>query len=281
MLQAWRAQKVITHAGYILGFPADTAESIRRDIKLMQEELPIDILEFFVMTPLPGSADHRDMYLRGEWMHSDLNMYDSEHVAQKHPRMSAEEWQGIYEEAWHLYYSPEHIETLMRRAEATGTKATRMLSAIMLYYGIYRFEHLHPLQGGIIRRKVRTTRRPGFQRENPLLFYPRRLWSIAATYAGVGSFWFRLHRQMRAIQADPQAKAYMDAALAPILESASASDVAPSVAHDHDHDHDHAQGGCDEGGCGESGCSSDSDGPAIVPLTIIPAAARTPARRAA
>ena len=54
MLLAWRAQKVMTYAGYILGFPADTKESILRDIEIIKRELPIDILEFFFLTPLPG-----------------------------------------------------------------------------------------------------------------------------------------------------------------------------------------------------------------------------------
>ncbi len=34
MLLAWRAQKVVTYAGYILGFPTDTPESIARDIDI-------------------------------------------------------------------------------------------------------------------------------------------------------------------------------------------------------------------------------------------------------
>ena len=33
---AWRAHKVITYAGYILGFPADTPERIARDIRTVQ-----------------------------------------------------------------------------------------------------------------------------------------------------------------------------------------------------------------------------------------------------
>src|SRR5205823_6097133 len=33
MLQAWRSRGVLTYAGYILGFPADTPESIARDIR--------------------------------------------------------------------------------------------------------------------------------------------------------------------------------------------------------------------------------------------------------
>jgi radical SAM superfamily enzyme YgiQ (UPF0313 family) len=283
MLQAWRDQRVITHAGYILGFPADTPESIERDIKLMQEELPIDILEFFMMTPLPGSADHRDMYLRGDWMHPDLNMYDSEHVAQKHPRMTAEEWQDIYERAWHLYYSPEHVETLMRRAEASGLKAGRLLQSIVMYYGMFRHEHLHPLQCGILRRKVRTTRRPSFPRENPLVFYPRVVWEAAVTWSSFGLYYHKLRRLRRSIENDPRAREYTDLALTPVAVTAAARDEAPADAHghDHDHDHDHAHAGCDEGACGDGGCGSESDGPAVVPLTIIPAAARTPARRAA
>ncbi len=59
MLQAWHAVGTLTYAGYILGFPGDTPASIERDIGIIQRELPIDILEFFILTPLPGSADHK------------------------------------------------------------------------------------------------------------------------------------------------------------------------------------------------------------------------------
>ena len=51
MLQAWRSERVLTQAGYILGFAADTPESIERDISIIQRELPIDILEFTMLTP--------------------------------------------------------------------------------------------------------------------------------------------------------------------------------------------------------------------------------------
>ncbi|HTV67543.1 MAG TPA: radical SAM protein, partial [Rhizobiaceae bacterium] len=59
MFLAWRRHRVITYAGYILGFPNDTPERIARDIATVQRELPVDLLEFFILTPLPGSADHK------------------------------------------------------------------------------------------------------------------------------------------------------------------------------------------------------------------------------
>ena len=57
--------RVMTWAGYILGFPTDTPESIARDIEIIKRELPIDILEFFFLTPLPGSEDHKKLSSRG------------------------------------------------------------------------------------------------------------------------------------------------------------------------------------------------------------------------
>ena len=65
MLLAWKGQGIITFAGYILGFPADTPETIRRDIAIIQNELPIDMLEFFCLTPLPGSEDHQTLWKQG------------------------------------------------------------------------------------------------------------------------------------------------------------------------------------------------------------------------
>ena len=97
MLQAWRSRGVVTYAGYILGLPGDTPESIERDIHTIQRELPIDILQFMLLTPLPGSADHKALYESGAWMDPDLNKYDVEHVTCRHPKMNAAQWQDIYE----------------------------------------------------------------------------------------------------------------------------------------------------------------------------------------
>jgi hypothetical protein len=213
MLQAWRSRGVLTQAGYILGFPADTPESIERDIKTIQRELPVDILEFFMLTPLPGSADHRELYLQGRWLEPDLNRYDGEHVAAEHARMSAAEWQAIYDRAWHLYYSPGHVETLLRRAKAGGTRTKRLAGAIFTFYGSHRFEGVHPLQAGAFRRKVRRTRRPGMPAENPLLFYSRRIWDIVSTYARAAIYYLWLDRLRRRVEREPNASAYTDAAL--------------------------------------------------------------------
>ena len=80
MLLAWRAQEILTFAGYILGFPADTPQTIRRDIEIIKNELPVDLLEFFVLTPLPGSEDHQELWKNGIAMEPDLNKYATERL---------------------------------------------------------------------------------------------------------------------------------------------------------------------------------------------------------
>ncbi len=216
MLQLWRAQGIITYAGYILGFPSDTPETIRRDIAIIQKELPVDLLEFTVLTPLPGSEDHKTLYERGVWMDPDMNKYDLEHVTTGHPLMSAAEWAAIYREVWDLYYTEAHAETLMRRAVVSGIKPVNMVRHAVQIRCAMAYEKVHPQQCGYFRRKVRRQRRPGLARENPLVFYPKRVWQTFATYLPIARYAWRLNRIRKRVQNDPAAKDYMDRALTPV-----------------------------------------------------------------
>ena len=122
MLLAWKSARVITYAGYILGFPNDTLASIMHDIDVIKRELPIDLLEFFYLTPLPGSEDHLKLHKAGAVLESDMNKYDSNHVCADHPKMSRQEWDEAYKLAWQRYYTTEHIETILRRVASVGAQ---------------------------------------------------------------------------------------------------------------------------------------------------------------
>jgi hypothetical protein len=215
MLLAWRAQKVVTYAGYILGFPTDTPESIARDIDIIKQELPIDLLEFFYLTPLPGSEDHKKLLSGGVPMEPDMNKYDLEHACTAHPRMSKEAWDKVYADAWARYYTDAHVETIMRRAVASGISPKKILDLLIIFSGSARIEDVHPLQFGFVRRKVRRQRRHGMRIVNPLAYYPWR----AAEFLTVAVRWLRLLRRYRRIMArvvaDPAAPAYSDPALRP------------------------------------------------------------------
>ncbi|NKL00679.1 radical SAM protein [Rhizobium leguminosarum bv. viciae] len=218
MLLAWKAQGIMTLAGYILGFPADTPESIRRDIAIIQEELPLDVIEFFILTPLPGSEDHQVLWKKGVEMDADLNIYDVEHVCTAHPKMSKQEWEDIYHEAWALYYSPDHMKTLLRRAVATGVPLARLVKVLVSFATTVPLENVHPLQSGLLRLKTPSERRPDLPRENPLVFWPRFAWETFRKHASLAGTIIGLTISAFLISKEAKSKTYMDQALTPVAD---------------------------------------------------------------
>ena len=216
MLQKWRSHGALTYAGYILGFPGDTRESILRDIEIIKRELPVDVLEFFFLTPLPGSEDHQKQAKQGVWMDPDLNKYDLNHRVSHHPVMPDAEWDRVYREAWDAYYSPEHVRTILRRAFANPTsRPGTILATILWFYLMVKFEGVHPLEGGALRMKHRRDRRRGLPLESPLRFYPRFALDLVSKVVG---YW-RLYRQYKTIYKEAERakdrQSYSDIAIAP------------------------------------------------------------------
>ncbi|WP_193368319.1 B12-binding domain-containing radical SAM protein [Pelagibius marinus] len=218
MFQQWRAQQVVTYAGFIMGLPNDTPQTIKRDIEIIQREIPVDVLEITILTPLPGSEDHKNLYTQGVWMDPDLNKYDLECVTFEHSRMSREELQQAYWDAWDHYYTLEHAETLMRRAVADGIKPVRIWQNLLQIYGAMGYERVHPQQCGYFRRRVRSERRPELPRENALIFFPKNVARTLRNYAAIGLYAWRLHRLRRRVEKDPAAKSYSDPALTPVID---------------------------------------------------------------
>jgi radical SAM superfamily enzyme YgiQ (UPF0313 family) len=218
MLLAWKKARVITYAGYILGFPNDTVESILHDIDVIKRELPVDLLEFFYLTPLPGSEDHLKLHRAGVALDSDLNRYDLNHTCTAHPRMSRKDWENAYRLAWQRYYTTEHIETVLRRVASAGANASNALFLITWFKGSIDFENIHPLESGFLRRKFRRDRRPGFAIEPIWKFYPKYFTETAVKLVRWGALYMRLRRIYLSIKRDPRRFAYTDAAMSPVAD---------------------------------------------------------------
>jgi Radical SAM superfamily len=216
MLQAWREAGAITYAGYIIGFPGDTKASILRDVEIIKRELPLDILEFFILTPLPGSEDHKVLWGQGTWMDPDLNKYDLNHRVTHHPRMSDQEWDEAYRAAWVNYYTPEHMRTILRRAAAHPLGRPKTALTTLLWFKLMVLhEAVHPLEGGAFRLKFRRDRRHSMKLEGRSLFYSRyatetvvKAWHYLAVY------WNAVHTLRQVLRA-PDRWTYSDLAIAP------------------------------------------------------------------
>jgi hypothetical protein len=218
MLLGWKKVGIVTYCGYILGFPNDTPESIIHDIEVIKKELPVDLLEFFYLTPLPGSEDHKKLVEAGIAVDADLNKYDLNHDVTEHPRMSRAEWRDIYLRAWQTYYTDEHVETVIRRAIATGTSPGKTMFLIVWFKGCYHIEGIHPLEGGFFRVRSRRNRRSGMPVENPLIFYPKEIAHFLKKQIQWISLYTRMRLIYRRVRKDPARYEYTDLALQPVTE---------------------------------------------------------------
>jgi radical SAM superfamily enzyme YgiQ (UPF0313 family) len=216
MLQAWHRVGTLTYAGYIIGFPGDTPATIERDIRIIQRELPVDLLEFFVLTPLPGSEDHKKLHLAGVPMEPDLNRYDLVHVTTRHATMSADELRAIYYKAWDIYYSPEHVERVIRRTKLWNYEAWNMRAKLFSFYEAIKIENVHPLESGVFRRKYRLDRRSGMPVESIWSFYPRYAWEVLSKHARLAAMYWRFRRIQKRVERE--AGSYDDVAMMPVQE---------------------------------------------------------------
>jgi pyruvate-formate lyase-activating enzyme len=214
MLLDWKRHPVVITCGYIVGFPNDTYDSIQGDIEILKRELPTDILYLTFLTPLPGSEDHKRQLEAGTWMDPDLNLYDLSHRVVHHPRMSDREWERAFRDAWRRFYTPDHVERVLRRAAALGSnKKLTTVNRLFFYGTLPRLHDHYTLDMGFYRRRWRHERRPGLPRENAVWFHLReafeRLRLFTLGYLEHG----RMRRLALRIWADPKRREYVDTAI--------------------------------------------------------------------
>ena len=188
MLLAWKAVGIWTYAGYILGFPDDTPESIAPRHRDHQEERCRSTCSSSFSSPrCRDPRITRCWPPKGAPLDPDLNKYDLEHALTQHPKMNKAEWEKLYRDAWAIYYTPEHIETILRRAQACGINILRLAQIILWFAQSLAIERVHPLQGGFVRLKARDERRPELPREPVWKFYPAYALEFVVKHARVAT----------------------------------------------------------------------------------------------
>jgi radical SAM superfamily enzyme YgiQ (UPF0313 family) len=180
MIAAWHAEKIATHVAYIIGFPFDTAQSVREDIDRLKSELKVEQASFFMLTPLPGSQDHLQMVQTGQPMDPDLNNFDAFHETMPHPNLKPGEWTSVYRDAWTNFYSFDYIRQVL--LDANPENYWNIFKNFIWYRNSVMIEGGHPMIHGFFRFKDRKDRRRGFPVESRMRHVRRRIhdWSAMA-----------------------------------------------------------------------------------------------------
>ena len=140
-------------------------------------------------------------------MDPDMNKYDLNHRVVHHPTMSDAEWEDAYWSAWEWFYSPEHMETIMRRAAACGLSVGKVMFMMLWFFFSIRYDRVHPLESGYFRLKFRRDRRPTMPARAPLVFYPRYAWETVRSHFWMGYWILKMNRVRWRIKADAGAQA--------------------------------------------------------------------------
>jgi radical SAM superfamily enzyme YgiQ (UPF0313 family) len=176
MIARWHEVGVVCHVGYIIGFPCDTYERVMEDVRTLRETLHVDQASFFMLAPIPGSRDHQTAVRAGAALDPDYNNYDSFHATTTHPRMSKQEWERAFRDAWVEFYSFDH----MRRSLLAQNPHTYWgVLKNLIWYRAGMIEGAHPMITGFFRLKDRRSRRPTFPVEWRWPFARRRAREIA------------------------------------------------------------------------------------------------------
>ncbi len=173
LIDAWHAVRVSTHVGYIIGFPHDSEQSVASDVEKLMTEVRPHRASFFMLTPLPGSRDHKNMVEARAPMDSDFNSYDSFHESMPHPLMKDGAWFRTYRQAWATFYSFDNMKTVLE-----GVHQDRYWDVLRNFYWYKNSalnEGAHPMITGFFPLKDRKSRRPGFTREGVFAHTRRRI----------------------------------------------------------------------------------------------------------
>lgn len=172
MVAAWRERGVMTHTAYIIGFDHDDPQSIAENMQTLAFDVAVDLASFFILTPIPGSMDHKAKVVANAKMNPDLNFYDTFHSVTDHPLMTGETIVSTYWQIWDFFYSRKRMEFILRQLK--GQALSNMLGSYLWYKYAVKVARIHPMVTGFHRRKFRLSRRPGFEVEGRMRFLWRR-----------------------------------------------------------------------------------------------------------
>lgn len=195
IIDEWHDAGVLVHTGYIIGLPWDSTDQVAADVQFLMDEVGPDQSSFFMLTPLPGSHDHREMKRRGDWMDPDFNKRDSFHATIRHPLMTAEEWTAAYENAWRTFYSKENMIRNLSRWTHHPRNYWNLMSIFFWYKNAALIEKQHPMVAGFFRLKDRKARRAGYAIDS----VPVHLWKRTKEVTALLITWVKFVKEMEEV----------------------------------------------------------------------------------
>jgi radical SAM superfamily enzyme YgiQ (UPF0313 family) len=155
-VQAWQAIGAWVECGYIIGWDADAPGCGARSAADVLE-IGVDVVNFYMIAPLPGAEDFARAKSQGLMLEPDFNEYFKKRPMVKHPVMDSAQIELEHTTAVRNFYAwPHVIARVLRgllglgraRSAAPLTFAKRQIGfKLMIEAGLYSY-----YEGGLLRR---------------------------------------------------------------------------------------------------------------------------------
>ena len=145
---------VVSHFSNIIGFPDDTAKSIREHLDVLCGLSP-DVASFYILCPIPGTKQYNEFLTTGWITERNLDRFDATVPTWQHPNLSAAELQDLLFHCYSRFYSVGHIAKVTAKWLCPRSKG-----GWEAYIGFPIFsrwsagQRIHPMSGGINRVRV-------------------------------------------------------------------------------------------------------------------------------
>jgi radical SAM superfamily enzyme YgiQ (UPF0313 family) len=157
-VQAWHGIGAWVDCGYIIGWDADEPGcGLRAGADML--EIGIDVVNFYLIAPLPGAEDFARARAQGLLLEPDFNEYFKNRPMLKHPVMDAAQLEHEHTRAVKRFYAwPRVLSRVVRgvfgigraRVAAPWTYAKRQLGfKMMIMAGLHSY-----YEGGLLRRRA-------------------------------------------------------------------------------------------------------------------------------
>lgn len=175
MFKRWYEAGYTTIAGIIIGFPGDTREKVMKEVDILMNDYHADYVSNGILTPIPGSRDHKRLIESGARLDPDLNKYDLGHLVFDHPNLSSDQAIEIVDEANSRYYSFRNSWKICRHDSLRPwSPGDGKSSSWILNFALgRRAQRLGTFELGIGRKFDRSQRASNYPPMSPLVFYPR------------------------------------------------------------------------------------------------------------
>lgn len=146
-----RRHSVVTHFSNIIGFPEDSARTVREHMDVLCGIAP-SVASFYILTPIPGTEQYDDFAASGWITEPNLDRFDGTTPTWRHPELSAQVLQDMLFSCYRRFYTASHIFKTAVRTFRSDT-AAGMLPCLghPLFSLFSSWQRVHPMSGGVSR----------------------------------------------------------------------------------------------------------------------------------